>query len=233
MGKRFFKPYVGEDYEKGFLDSKKKVLVLGASHYCTIRECTFWEKCTSLELRDSSAYNEICPPYKKQNDRQKLEDSASIEIENYLGGGNYLTYDNFTKALVDSFGKDIQYIWNQLAFVNYVQFFLPFTNTPIQTQKDIINFESFIENVDELKPDIVIIWGTKVTNHFKRKYVKMMANRLEVQSDDYFWKMEIKKHQIIIVNPYHPSNVGNWWKANVENFIKAFKKALYSSYTEL
>lgn len=239
MGNRFFKPYIGKNYHMGFFNGKK-VLVLGASHYCTYNNdskkfnCPVWDLCTSKEKKDSSAFNETCPYNEKYHIDEKLENSTCLELENFLGGDNYLTYQNFTMALMDNFGiVDKQSVWDKLAFVNYVQYFLPSTETPIQTKIDERNFDALLETVDELSPDIIIIWGTKVTNHFKKKYIKKKVSKLALQSDDYFWKMEYGEHKIIIVNPYHPSDMRRHWSRDLFQFVNKLKLAISMLYENL
>ena len=65
MGKRFFNPYVGENYARGI--KGKKVLVLGASFYCSHVDCEFYKQCTNVEKKDSSLFDSICPLYKQEN----------------------------------------------------------------------------------------------------------------------------------------------------------------------
>lgn len=120
-----------------------------------------------------------------------------------------------------------------MAFVNYVQYFLPLTETPEQTKDDLRNFDALLETIDELSPDIIIIWGTKVTNHFKRKCIRNKVSRLDVQKNDYFWKLEFKNHKIIIVNSFHPSDVYGHWSKHAQQFVKAFKLALDTPYTNI
>lgn len=68
----------------------KKVLVLGASHYCIYNSDSdkynypVWDLCTSMEKKDSSTFNETCSCYKEHFIDAKLEDSASLELKNNL-----------------------------------------------------------------------------------------------------------------------------------------------------
>ena len=74
MPECFFKPYIGEKYEQGLVNGKR-ILVLGASHYCTHSkksdnnsnkfDCPVWEVCTSLANKDSSQFDLNCEYYKK------------------------------------------------------------------------------------------------------------------------------------------------------------------------
>ena len=49
MNNVFFKPWVGQDYSKGF--KHKKIMVLGASHYCNhSKDCPFFNDCYRISL---------------------------------------------------------------------------------------------------------------------------------------------------------------------------------------
>lgn len=237
MKKRFFRPYVGRDYYRGF-DNGKKVLVLGASHYCAYNEdstkfnCPVWHECTSLERKDSSPFNEACPYYREMNgNTKKLEDCTINELNHFLDGDEYTSYRNFTNLMMVKFNiGNEQSVWDRLAFANYVQYFVPYVTTPNQTRSDMVNFEAFMETVDELNPDIVIVWGTKIPEHFSRGYIQKLVPVLEKQKNGYFWKLELNKHKIIIVNPYHPSDWGRAWSGNAGRFVDAFKYALNTPY---
>lgn len=109
MGNRFFNPYKGKNYHIGFCNNGKKVLVLGASHYCTYNNDSkkfnfpVWDLCTSKEKKDSSAFNETCPYNEEYHIDEKLENSARLELGNFLDYDNFPTYQNFTKVLMDNF----------------------------------------------------------------------------------------------------------------------------------
>ena len=91
------------------------------------RQNKTWEQCTSDESKDSSQFDLCCPYYQSigwynQYDYIKLSNSPRIELENYLSDGGYDTYDNFSQCLKDILKMpSVQYIWERLAFVNYVQ----------------------------------------------------------------------------------------------------------------
>ena len=239
MKKRFFNPYIGTLYQGGLINNKK-VLVLGASHYCLYDSssdkfnCPVWDECTSLESKDSSKFDLCCPYYKslgwyEQYDYVRLSNSPKIELENYLSDGGYDTYNNFTQCLLDLLNiPDAQSLWERLAFVNYVQYFLPTQTTPNLTYADIGSFESLIEYIENLKPDIIIVWGTRITNHFNHNYIKSLVDQLKVRSNNYFWDYEHKGHKCLLVNPYHPCDTPPWynWSNNIDSFRSAILEAL-------
>ena len=239
QNKYFFNPYIGKLYHTGLINNKK-ILVLGASHYCLYNtssetfKCPVWEQCTSDESKDSSQFDLCCPYYQSigwynQYDYIKLSNSPRIELENYLSDGGYDTYDNFSQCLKDILKMpSVQYIWERLAFVNYVQYFLPTQTTPTLNKNDIGYFESFLEYIDNLKPDVIIVWGTQVTNHFKHAYIQRKVKRLEIRKNTYFWDFENNSHRCVIVNSYHPCDTPPWyqWSKNIDGFKSALTEAL-------
>lgn len=69
MAARFFNPYVGSNYKAGV--NGKRVLIVGASFYCTGKywnedvecACGHFDKCTAVERKDSSRFDRRCPFY--------------------------------------------------------------------------------------------------------------------------------------------------------------------------
>lgn len=240
MGKNFFKPRIGKDYEKG-LKQGKKVLVLGASHYCLHNEnndtgfiCPVWDQCTSLVIKDSSPYNVLCPYYKSsKNEIERgllLEDSPSIEVDNYLEGGNYTSYSNFTDFMMKVLGFNApNEFWDKVAFYNYVQHFLPYQTTPRQTRADIMNFEALLKVIKDLQPDIIIVWGVVVTDHFKNKYISKLVDKLEFRENAYFIDMNFEGKEYLFINPYHPCDARGHWTSGIEGFTNALNE-IFKSY---
>lgn len=238
---RFFIPYQGPKYTLGLINNKK-ILVVGASHYCTYSkksinynegdfECPVWAECTSPLKKCSSKFDKICPHYTsigwyKDYDYISLSNRARIEIENYLEGANYPAYNRFTKFMLDYLGwEEKEQLWNRIAFVNYVQYFLPQHNTPTLDKTDINSFIAFLSYCEELKPDIVIVWGVKIINHFKQSYVKSLVESLVIDTNDsYIWYLKHNSLECKIVNTYHPAS-RDWWGGR-NGFKEALDKVL-------
>lgn len=230
MGKRFFKPFIGENYNLGIKDGMK-LMILGASHYCLNNgeedkfNCFNWKVCTSLEKRDSSPFNTTCPYYDGKDYRVLLEDADKEEIENYIEGGDNKSYNNFFNFLGNYFDiKDKNNLCSRIAFTNYVQYFVPTMSTPEQDEKDKVNFEALLETIDSLNPDVIIVWGMEVVNHFHKKYVKSLVNTLKRETDYYFWTLQHKDKIIKIINPYHPCDLYEYWTNNIPLFKEALDK---------
>ncbi|MCF0232602.1 MAG: hypothetical protein HUJ63_10155 [Enterococcus sp.] len=216
---RFFEPYKGEKYEEGI--NGKKILVVGASFYCDKLDCPFFSKCTSTIIKDSSAYNNLCPKYKDKDMLLCKEPSYCIEDEPK-------TYKRFTDAMADFVGcAKSDEIWKYLAFTNYVQFFLPsrkkgkarFTRKSDLSERD---FLAFNETLMQLQPDIVIIWGCVFNSQVKEKNPDLINNGLLADTNNYVCQIKPKGFDkpITIINPYHPSY--RQWFCGVEIFKSYF-----------
>lgn len=228
MGNRFFNPFVGIDYNIG-IHKGLKLLILGESHYCPynsdskVYNCPNWNTCTSIKTKNSSQFNKSCPYYNNKSHRVLLEDSSIDEIQNYIEGSDNPSYNNFFGFIGEYFGyNDKALLCNHLAFSNYVQYFQGSYITPPQTIGDVRNFESFLETLEELTPNIIIIWGMPIINHFKKRYIQKKVQHLSVRNNIYFWDLKYNNKQYIIINCYHPCNIHLWWSNN----LQAFKAAL-------
>ena len=219
--KRFFIPCKGSKYEEGICG--KKILVVGASFYCSKKECKYFKKCTNPAIKDSSEFNLMCP----FNSGQPLNDAPQLEL-----GECYKSYVNFSKAiqpLIETCieGKDnYDEIWDHLAFTNYVQFWLPTCKTKAEylSERD---FEAFIESVEELEPDIVILWGCVINDRLKQNNEYVIDKELLKSTDYYVCHMKLPSldKTIALVNPYHPSSPCCWYPEK-KHFVKYLKMVL-------
>lgn len=227
MEERFFKPFKGSEYNKGI--SGKKVLVLGASFYCTATNCKFFNECTNPENKDSSKFNDICPYYVTEEGTTPLNDEPTNSIWSYMRAykifAKYM-YQFFTE--IDDIGKyDYDTVWERLAFTNYVQFFLPSKDTYscYLSQRD---FDALIKTIQDLKPDVIIAWGLPVTAEVRdNPEHKDYFTDLEAlpKTEYYLCHMKVPgvEHEIAYVNCYHPSAPG-YWGNNKENLAKYLRK---------
>ena len=210
--KRFFKPWVKSKYYTEGINGKR-ILVIGASQYCLKKNCPHWSKCTSMTIKDCSQYNTICPDVVAINQEYKLEDWPNFEIENFLEEGGYPAYRNFTNLLknVTAFVTN-QDIWDRIAFTIYIQHFIPQQNTPSLNEYDSKYFESFLETIDELQPDVIILWGVKILEHFKQDFTKQFVEGIEIcKTDEHFLKLIYKSQTYNIISTYHPIARGYWF----------------------
>lgn len=141
MHKLNFHPWIGNHYSTtGF--AGKRILALGESHYCD---------------KSSDATEDIT--------RKVIADlfDPQSEHEAYKN-----TYTKFAEALLgrDSLSfEDKERFWNSIAFYNYVQ--VPMTGARVApSQKDFNDSEAaFFEVLESLRPDIVIVWGSRLYNN--------------------------------------------------------------------
>lgn len=220
--KRFFTPFVGDNYQQGICN--KKVLVLGASFYCNRQECPFFSDCTDTEKKDSSAYNAKCPYYQK--DHLFLADEPS----NCVGDGT-TSHNRFAKymgTLLDE--TDYYKIWSHMAFTNYVQFLLPaepdrFRETRWSDLSD-RDLDAFYETLHELQPQIVVVWGNVFNSRLKEKNEHLVSLDELEQTEYYICHLNMPgiEHSIAVINPYHPSSSA--WYGNLEKFDTYFKSIL-------
>lgn len=210
--KRFFIPYIGDKYEIGI--NGKKVLVLGASFYCLNKDCDFFADCTDYDKKDSSAYNYDCPSKDGDELRNQPTDTPNNRV-----------YSTFIKSLQQFVETEVD-AWERVAFTNYVQFYVPTTDTYDYYLSD-RDFDAFIETVKELQPDVVVVWGT-VINKAIRDNSYVINKQEAVGTCGYLWHLEgipEVNHRITIVNCYHPSSRWYWHKES-DNLTKYLKQAL-------
>lgn len=125
-------PFVGKDYEKGFLNSGKKVLILGHSHYDA----------------DSAG----CP----------CHHSFTIDMmDGFLSGEDGAFYKGFTSQTKALMNREIsvddrEYVWNQVAFYNFIQFNLEAPGVKETDEQFNDSIPAFKEVLEELKPDVII-----------------------------------------------------------------------------
>jgi len=204
MQRRMFKPFVGSCYREGIRG--KKILVLGAGFYCNHADCIYYKQCTDVGRKDSSPYDSICPIYIKVGKRLSNEPSYCIEERPR-------SYRLFAKAL-QAFTQTDSYeeTWSLLAFTNYIQFFLPGAagKCSVTPFSDISarDFGAFIETVDELRPDIVIVWGCVINSSLKENNPYLVSLKELDETEWYLCHILVPGHDhpIAIVNPFHPSS---------------------------
>lgn len=184
MKKYFFNPRKGANYESGF--GGIRTLILGSHFYCPYADCPHLkEACASSD--SIRAMDDACPCYTNKDGRDyyKLSNSNEIEIESYLEGFPYPSYDAFTYLMLDKRDhlteQEKRDFWEQVAFTNYIQHYWPDGYTPPYNGNEPLfdaDYGVFKEVLDELKPQIVIVWNEAIRDclqeHNELQYVGMM-----------------------------------------------------------
>ena len=197
-----FHPWVGDKYEcgiKGFdengiivygtkEDPGKRILIIGESHYCAKEE----------DAIPSITINTI----------ENLIDPNS-EWEPYKN-----TYTKFIKSLTGYLDNlefnDKKEAWEHLAFYNYVQKAMigPRVTPTFEDFKN--SEEAFWEILNELKPDLVIIWGARLYNNLPQEGKQLEDFTIQNKyGDDVYvevWSYEIDNKDTPLIGINHPSS---------------------------
>lgn len=168
--------------------------------------------------RDSSSFDEICPEYNKDpKNRLKLSNEPSnVDVDQRV-------YINFQKLIKDATGVDD--MWKYVAFTNYVQFFLPSSETKKSylTQRD---KEAFDYTLKELKPDVVISWGVVTLDAIRKNNPYLVDYEKLPETEWYISHIEMEEvgHPITLLSVYHPSSSD--WHTNYQKSIKYLREVL-------
>lgn len=148
-----------------------------------------------------------------------LSNEPSYALEN-----NYRAYQNFGAFMQQFVADKNEYIWERMAFTDYLQFFSP----TVQTKKEYLSvrdFEAFHETLRELQPDIVFLWGLPVTEEVRDKEEHRMYitdwNKLP-ETEYYVCHMNDipgVPHEITLICTFHPSSV-KYWYGDLEKLTK-------------
>lgn len=136
----FFKPWTGECYETGGIFGKK-ILVVGESHYCD--GC---DKCAGEPDKSECSGMTV----------DVIKKIVKGESSRWSG-----TFRKFERSLVnhETTPEESAHIWNSLSFYNYLQVAV----SEARTAGDWYDYEkageAFYEVLDELQPDLIIVWG--------------------------------------------------------------------------
>lgn len=204
----FFEPWVGNDYDKPSSYFKKRIMVLGESHYCG--GCA---DCGNVPKKDECARftTEKCIlPYLKE------------EAGRWSG-----TFKKFEQTLVE---EDIDHdlrsrIWNSVIFYNYLQISMDQARQGGAWEDYRNSDDGFFEVLEKYRPEIIIAWGVS------RLYYSMpggdkweageekIIDNYSVRNGYYILKDGTK---IRIIWIYHPSTgfTPDWWRKVVLPEIK-------------
>lgn len=188
MSTRFFNPWIGDNYWEGIGRNEYCVLVLGASVYCAFngkrkQRCHHYNECTSSSNQDSSEFNYDCP-FPETN-----SEGDATPLEDYPIYACSRTMDRFGEAMKDRFADwiDGDSFWDHIAFTEYVQYFMNHTYTNSEDLSD-RDFDAFLETLDELRPDVVIVWGKVVAGALRESKYAIDAD--DDEPWDFAWEYD-------------------------------------------
>ena len=192
-----FEPWKGKNYlTTGF--NGKKILVIGESFYCSEEEADKYAATLTEKI---------------VNDYLAIRNGEFRENK----GEWTNTYLKFERSLVgeETTPERSREIWNSIAFYNYLQ--IPMSGaresgSPI----DYKNAEkAFFEVINELQPDLIIVWGVgKLFNNMPEDRWTW-GKRLDVDGWDInngYYQLDNEK-QVRCIAVYHPSTgyQWDWW----------------------
>lgn len=223
-GAYLFEPYVGEFYGKSSSCLSRKVLILGASHYCD--GCTgerkvtdFGEKtpCSGCDGRFTKCVvADYLDPTKKV-DRKKKSYTWKA------------THSKFYNAMLDHRPVDRAVLVKSIAFYNYLQWIegvSPDDKHPekfwLSEFKD-FNEKCFVKLMREIQPDVILVWGSNVRNNFPiDRFDKWM--KADKKFGGRLCKAEFEERPVSVCFCVHPS--GRFRRAehaDVFNKLELFK----------
>lgn len=191
----FFAPRIGKDYAKGGIFGKK-ILALGESHYCDTGcidcgHCGKHPECSDF----TSKVVEWCL-------------DPSQEREGWMN-----TYLKFERSLVgkETTNLESRRIWDSIAFYNFLQVAMGGAREAGTNQQYIDAVAPFYDVLEDLQPDLLIIWGVRLWNNLPNKSwidgPKVVVDGYDVQNG-YYTLSSGKKVQAVCV--YHPSTGYDW-----------------------
>ncbi len=195
----FFKPWIGKNYQNGGI-FKKKILVLGESHYCG--------GCDQCGLK-----------YAKECD-----DLNETKIFNTLLNGENTgkwtnTFKKFERSLVNkpTTLEESREIWESVAYFNFLQVAMTDTRTAGSYEDYMEGQKAFLEVIEDLQPDLIIVWGIRLYGYLPNEgWIQgepLVIDGYSVKNG-YYQLKQGKKSRVIAV--YHPSTGYSWdWWYNV------------------
>lgn len=174
----FFKPWVGDYYDTGGI-FKKKILVVGESHYC--------DGCNYCGLKYAKECEDL-------NTTQVIKDYLN---PSKCSGKWANTYKKFERSLVneETTIEKAKEIWQSIAFFNFLQVAMTEARKSGTPEDYMEGQKAFLEVVDKLQPDLIIVWG-----------VGKLYEYLPGEKDGWIWGDELKVDEYNVKNGYYQRN---------------------------
>ncbi|MBQ9216974.1 MAG: hypothetical protein IJ160_02180 [Muribaculaceae bacterium] len=208
MNKFNIRPWVGKDFAGGGV-FKKRVLVLGESHYCSDVQEGKCPGCSATNM--------------KAECHSQTEDVIEEFISDYRGDSYQQTFLAFERALA---GREInederQQLWNSVVFYNYFQLDTTGARQAPNMEAKEMSEASFRQLLEELTPDTIIVWGVRLYDLLPGWDGKETILDVGEESTR-VWHYTINGKDIPAMCVYHPSSpIGKSWPY-WHQFCKAF-----------
>jgi len=184
----YFLPWEGPNYNAGF--NGKKILVVGASHYCDEGCIDCPQKCSkdvTINTIKENARTNITTRYKK-------------------------TFTCFERAMTNKESNSLterESFWDSVSFYNFCK--TPVSNCKKKPSNDslIASVPAFKEVLTSLKPDVVIIWGT----HTRDTILSQLdCELLEQCNKGNLYSLKYDSSSKAVLCPIHHPSIGFSWQ---------------------
>ena len=202
--KYFFNPYIGRNYYKKGINNIR-ILILGASHYCRfspseesiLQNCCECRNC-SVHMGNTAKFNRTCPNIDAAKENELLENYTKKVVEEFVRENEHYSFKVFNEFIDKNFNLWTDDFWSKIAFANYIQDFEEGSMGNHYKKEYLEAFENYL---DELMPDIVIVWGVDTRN---KGFKDTKFAPINDEMDNYLWTVPYNNKDIIFVNCYHP-----------------------------
>lgn len=210
MNKINFKPWVGKNYENGFFNGKK-LLVLGESHYCEIERSNggrCHQFCTK-DLMGEECFN------------QTKDVISEIKDQEWKSR----TFSNFERTIFGNIPskEERDLLWDSVIFYNYLQYSQSGPTRALEQTSDAYRDSemAFKELLETYLPDYIIAWGMRLYEITPNWGGEESTINIEENGNAKVWTYIINGKRIPTLFIYHPAYGGYSWSA-WHPFIKKF-----------
>lgn len=205
----FFKPWVGPDYAK----SDRKILVIGDSHYCG--------SCDRCGVRGNCSFEEMaeCNNFTISTISDYIKFRAGGEKANWMTK-TYCRFDKLYYGKEEVSEEESVTLWNRIAFYNFLQTAASddASNTNYTNDDYAASSPMATEVINELRPDVVIVWGS-------RAWGAMTGEGWHDGANSYTGYYTLADgHVVHCIKIIHPSRIGlDEWIPKLDEFLKGLE----------
>jgi hypothetical protein len=194
-----FHPYIGEKFE----GSKKRILILGESHYCGEGNgCCFKNNTPSCFNFTSDVLSKRFIKYKEGNHYYERWMNTFTRFSNIYNGKKLNKQETIE-------------FWKNISFYNYVQYPMGNARQSPSSEDFTRSYDAFKQIVHKLDPSFIVFWGDRMWRHFPKE-----DYRIEEVNSTIFNVLSLDKKIPFIVLP-HPSSskLSYKYKEVIEDFV--------------